>query len=145
MGKLTQIERELWERSTRLNSRDEYDAWMQKCDECIESLEEHSRVKRLITDQCRHYFDSNEKLESHTTNCQKLNNCAITLPTEDNKLAQLQQEGANPICSVRLSGVYAGEDRKEREGSQIAHVSALQESKDTASKMADRYSGNCNR
>ncbi|XP_032683640.1 uncharacterized protein LOC116849990 isoform X2 [Odontomachus brunneus] len=43
------------------------------------------KVRKYICDRCRHYFHSNEKLESHITDCQKLNDCAIILPTEDNK------------------------------------------------------------
>ena len=32
-----------------------------------------------------HYFSTNEKLQSHTMDCQKMNDCAIRLPSEDEK------------------------------------------------------------
>ncbi|KYN21190.1 hypothetical protein ALC57_06439 [Trachymyrmex cornetzi] len=40
------MERDLIERATLLNTREEYVAWEQRCDEFIESLEEQSRIKR---------------------------------------------------------------------------------------------------
>ena len=32
-----------------------------------------------------HYFCTNERLQSHTTDCQEINDCAIRLPSEDEK------------------------------------------------------------
>ncbi|XP_076682600.1 uncharacterized protein LOC143376319 [Andrena cerasifolii] len=46
MGEFAQVERQLLDQSARLISREEYLAWEERCNECIESLEEHSRVKR---------------------------------------------------------------------------------------------------
>ncbi|KAL6255517.1 hypothetical protein P5V15_013854 [Pogonomyrmex californicus] len=43
---MEQIESVLLEQSIRLNSREEYIAWEQRCDKYIESLEEHGRIKR---------------------------------------------------------------------------------------------------
>ncbi|KYN09117.1 hypothetical protein ALC57_18748, partial [Trachymyrmex cornetzi] len=40
------IERDLIEQATLLNTREEYVAWEQRCDEFIESLEEQSHIKR---------------------------------------------------------------------------------------------------
>ncbi|KYN28193.1 hypothetical protein ALC57_02393, partial [Trachymyrmex cornetzi] len=40
------MERDLIEQATLLNTREEYVAWEQRCDEFIESLEEQSRIKR---------------------------------------------------------------------------------------------------
>ncbi|XP_024880092.1 dedicator of cytokinesis protein 6-like [Temnothorax curvispinosus] len=40
------MEQELLEQSTLLNSREDFAAWEQRCDEFIESLEEQSRIKR---------------------------------------------------------------------------------------------------
>ncbi|KYN22119.1 hypothetical protein ALC57_05493 [Trachymyrmex cornetzi] len=40
------MERDLTEQATLLNTREEYVAWEQRCDEFIESLEEQSRIKR---------------------------------------------------------------------------------------------------
>ncbi|KYQ46506.1 hypothetical protein ALC60_14495, partial [Trachymyrmex zeteki] len=36
-------------------------------------------------DRCLHYLSSNIKLELHSEDCEKLNDCAIKLPSEDNK------------------------------------------------------------
>ncbi|KYQ49092.1 hypothetical protein ALC60_11847, partial [Trachymyrmex zeteki] len=40
------MERDLIEQATLLNTREEYVAWEQRCDEFIDSLEEQSRIKR---------------------------------------------------------------------------------------------------
>ncbi|XP_071578551.1 uncharacterized protein [Temnothorax nylanderi] len=40
------MEQELLDQSTLLNSREDFAAWEQRCDEFIESLEEQSRIKR---------------------------------------------------------------------------------------------------
>jgi len=42
-----QTERDLVEQTARLNTREDYIAWEQRCDEFIEILDEHSRIKRL--------------------------------------------------------------------------------------------------
>ncbi|XP_025073685.1 uncharacterized protein LOC112552501 [Pogonomyrmex barbatus] len=46
------------------------------------SKKEH---KKYFCDRCLHYFNSSDKLESHTVDCQRMNDCAIRLPNEDNK------------------------------------------------------------
>ena len=43
---MDQIERDLLEQSSRVANLGEYFAWVQRCDECVQRLEEHSRVKR---------------------------------------------------------------------------------------------------
>ncbi|KYQ49242.1 hypothetical protein ALC60_11699 [Trachymyrmex zeteki] len=40
------MERDLIEQAILLNTREEYVAWEQRCDEFIEFLEEQSRIKR---------------------------------------------------------------------------------------------------
>ncbi|XP_071631894.1 uncharacterized protein [Temnothorax longispinosus] len=45
-GSCNNMEQELLEQSTLLNSREDFAAWEQRCDEFIESLEEQSRIKR---------------------------------------------------------------------------------------------------
>jgi len=42
---MEQTERDLREEVARLNTREEYIAWEQRCDEFIESLDERSRIK----------------------------------------------------------------------------------------------------
>ncbi|XP_076679545.1 uncharacterized protein LOC143374880 [Andrena cerasifolii] len=46
IGEFAQVERQLLDQSARLISQEEYLAWEKRCNECIESLEEHSRVNR---------------------------------------------------------------------------------------------------
>ncbi|XP_025161878.1 uncharacterized protein LOC112590209 [Harpegnathos saltator] len=40
------------------------------------------KSKKYICDRCLHYFHSNE---NHIIDCNKLNDCTVVLPTEDNK------------------------------------------------------------
>ncbi|XP_024885903.1 uncharacterized protein LOC112463640, partial [Temnothorax curvispinosus] len=152
-GSCNNMEQELLEQSTLLNSREDFAAWKQRCDEFIESLEEQSRIKRprlsidqssiglkqslvaciarleglkdsmdrhvnllyvhndnvghfawiknlsrlvssqiskkehrkYFCDRCLHYFSSNEKLAAHTVDCQEMNDCAIKLPSDNDK------------------------------------------------------------
>ncbi|KYQ56130.1 hypothetical protein ALC60_04953 [Trachymyrmex zeteki] len=46
------------------------------------SKKEH---KKFFCDRCLHYFGSAEKLQLHTVDCQNINDCAIQLPSEDDK------------------------------------------------------------
>ncbi|XP_076626789.1 uncharacterized protein LOC143344538 [Colletes latitarsis] len=39
--------------------------------------------RKYFCDRCLHYFSSNEKLEAHTMDCEKMNDCAIILPNDD--------------------------------------------------------------
>ncbi|XP_039315238.1 uncharacterized protein LOC113002869 [Solenopsis invicta] len=41
--------------------------------------------KKFFCDRCLHYFSSNDKLEIYTMDCGKINDCAIILPSEDDK------------------------------------------------------------
>ncbi|XP_018342240.1 PREDICTED: uncharacterized protein LOC108748509 [Trachymyrmex septentrionalis] len=51
------------------------------------SKKEH---KKYFCDRCLHYFSTNEKLQSHTMDCQKINDCAIRLPSEDEKWLEFE-------------------------------------------------------
>lgn len=44
-----------------------------------------NRNKKYICDRCLHYFHSNEKLLNHLTFCKSLNDCKVTLPSDENK------------------------------------------------------------
>jgi len=35
--------------------------------------------------RCLHYFHSNDKLETHSVDCQEMNDCAIRLPSDNDK------------------------------------------------------------
>ncbi|XP_018396274.1 PREDICTED: uncharacterized protein LOC108774621 [Cyphomyrmex costatus] len=41
--------------------------------------------RKYFCDRCLHYFSSSEKLESHAVDCQKLNECAIRLPSVEQR------------------------------------------------------------
>ncbi|KYQ54176.1 hypothetical protein ALC60_13452, partial [Trachymyrmex zeteki] len=41
--------------------------------------------KKYFCDKCLHYFNSSAKLETHSEDCEKLNDCAIRLPSENDK------------------------------------------------------------
>nr|XP_012233564.1 PREDICTED: uncharacterized protein LOC105678640 [Linepithema humile] len=41
--------------------------------------------KKYICDRCLHYFYTQEKLSAHSVDCGKMNDCAVVLPSEDNK------------------------------------------------------------
>ncbi|EFN80647.1 hypothetical protein EAI_06665 [Harpegnathos saltator] len=60
-------------------------AWIKNLSRLISSQLSKKEHKKHICDRCLHYYSSSEKLESHTVDCQKMNNCAITLPNDDNK------------------------------------------------------------
>ena len=40
--------------------------------------------------RCLHYFGSCEKLQLHEVDCQKINDCAIRLPSEDDKWLEFE-------------------------------------------------------
>ncbi|KAL6420804.1 hypothetical protein ACFW04_013775 [Cataglyphis niger] len=48
-------------------------------------LNKHNGQK-YICDRCLRYFESEDKLQSHTLDYQEMNDCAIRLPGEKNKL-----------------------------------------------------------
>ncbi|KYN02004.1 hypothetical protein ALC62_07181 [Cyphomyrmex costatus] len=141
------LERELLEHCGRVATLGECFAWLERCKECIESLECRAKRPRLTVGhrqsavariarledassvvvervrgaidthgsvkvntafngefvagdkrtvmginskncelyRCLHYFSSSEKLESHAVDCQKLNECAIRLPSVEQR------------------------------------------------------------
>jgi len=76
--------------------------------------------------RCLHYFSSCEKLQLHEVDCQKINDCAIRLPSEDDKWLEFDN------CSNRERGpfiVYAWNasyvlDRIRQERHVVVRVSA---------------------
>ncbi|KYN22653.1 hypothetical protein ALC57_04943 [Trachymyrmex cornetzi] len=51
----------------------------------VSSQLSRKKNRKYFCDKCLHYFDSSAKLEIHTEDCGKLNDCAIRLPSEDDK------------------------------------------------------------
>ncbi|XP_018404835.1 PREDICTED: uncharacterized protein LOC108781382 [Cyphomyrmex costatus] len=47
--------------------------------------------KKYFCDRCLHYFSSSAKLELHSVDCGKLNDCAIRLPSEDDKWLEFKK------------------------------------------------------
>ncbi|KYN30380.1 hypothetical protein ALC56_15307 [Trachymyrmex septentrionalis] len=60
-------------------------AWIKNLSRLVSSQLSKKKNKKYFCDRCLHYFGTNEKLQSHTMDCQKINDCAIRLPSEDEK------------------------------------------------------------
>ncbi|KYM94062.1 hypothetical protein ALC62_15323 [Cyphomyrmex costatus] len=54
--------------------------WIEDLSRLVSTQINGQKNKKYFCDRCLHYFSSNEKLESHAVNCQKVNECAIRLP-----------------------------------------------------------------
>ncbi|KYN23130.1 hypothetical protein ALC57_04454, partial [Trachymyrmex cornetzi] len=44
-----------------------------------------NKNRKYFCDRCLHYFNTNAKLETHNEDCEKINDCTIRLPSEDDK------------------------------------------------------------
>ncbi|KYN10211.1 hypothetical protein ALC57_17664 [Trachymyrmex cornetzi] len=60
-------------------------AWIKNLSRLVSSKLSRQKNKKFFCDRCLHYFSSNEKLQSHATDCGKMNNCAIRLLSVDDK------------------------------------------------------------
>ncbi|XP_018355589.1 PREDICTED: uncharacterized protein LOC108756344 [Trachymyrmex septentrionalis] len=60
-------------------------AWIKNLSRLVRSQITGNNNKKYFCDRCLHYFDTNEKLQSHTMDCQKINDCAIRLPSADDR------------------------------------------------------------
>ncbi|KYN07670.1 PREDICTED: uncharacterized protein LOC108779646 [Cyphomyrmex costatus] len=60
-------------------------AWIKNLSRLVGSQINKYGHKKFFCDRCLHYFCSDEKLKSHAVDCDKLNDCAIRLPSEDDK------------------------------------------------------------
>ncbi|XP_077270952.1 uncharacterized protein LOC143902124 [Temnothorax americanus] len=60
-------------------------AWIKNLSRVVSSQLSKHHGQKYICDRCLHYFSSSDKLQSHTVDCRKVNDCAIKLPSEDNK------------------------------------------------------------
>ncbi|KYN11071.1 hypothetical protein ALC57_16789 [Trachymyrmex cornetzi] len=60
-------------------------AWIKNLSRLVRSQLIRKKNKKYFCDRCLHYFGSRERLQSHTIDCQKLNDCAIRLPSEDDR------------------------------------------------------------
>ncbi|XP_077255143.1 uncharacterized protein LOC143893522 [Temnothorax americanus] len=60
-------------------------AWIKNLSRLVSSQLSRYNGRKYICDRCLHYFHSSEKLEAHGVDCREINNCAIRLPSEDDK------------------------------------------------------------
>ncbi|EZA56769.1 hypothetical protein X777_03234 [Ooceraea biroi] len=63
----------------------EHFACIKNLSRTVSSQLSSNKRKKYICDRCVHYFHTNEKLEAHTGDCQRMNDCAIVLPNEEDK------------------------------------------------------------
>ncbi|XP_018359751.1 PREDICTED: uncharacterized protein LOC108758997 [Trachymyrmex cornetzi] len=60
-------------------------AWIKDLPRLMSSQLTRKEHKKYFCDRCLHYFGSSEKLQIHSQDCQKMNDCAISLPSEDDR------------------------------------------------------------
>ncbi|XP_018365997.1 PREDICTED: uncharacterized protein LOC108763127, partial [Trachymyrmex cornetzi] len=60
-------------------------AWIKNLSRLVSSQLSKHKNKKFFCDRCLHYFSTSEKVELHAIDCGKINDCAIRLPSEDDK------------------------------------------------------------
>ncbi|XP_071635054.1 uncharacterized protein [Temnothorax longispinosus] len=60
-------------------------AWIKNLFRLVSSQINRHHGQKYFCDRCLHYFSSNEKLSAHTVDCQEMNDCAIKLPSDNDK------------------------------------------------------------
>ncbi|XP_077262575.1 uncharacterized protein LOC143897644 [Temnothorax americanus] len=60
-------------------------AWIKNLSRLVNSQLTVSRCAKHVCDRCLHYFYTREKLATHSVDCDRMNDCAIVLPNEDDK------------------------------------------------------------
>ncbi|XP_026828646.1 uncharacterized protein LOC105279427 [Ooceraea biroi] len=61
-------------------------AWIKDLSRLVSAQCNRKQHRKYICDQCLHYFPTEERLSAHTIDCETINDCAIVLPSEDDKL-----------------------------------------------------------
>ncbi|KAL6418455.1 hypothetical protein ACFW04_012073 [Cataglyphis niger] len=70
--------------------------------------------KAHICDRCMHYFRTSEKLSAHSEDCERMNECAIVLPTEEDKLLNFNNhERKERVPFVVYADLECALERKE--------------------------------
>ncbi|XP_036148439.1 uncharacterized protein LOC118647504 [Monomorium pharaonis] len=72
--------------------------WIKNLSRLISMQVSKHNGKKYICDRCLHYFDSEQKLQSHAADCNRMNDCAILLPNEKDKWLKFR----NPEHKERL-------------------------------------------
>ncbi|XP_011858631.1 PREDICTED: uncharacterized protein LOC105556165 [Vollenhovia emeryi] len=60
-------------------------AWIRNLSRLVGSQFIKRKNKKYICDRCLHYFHSMERLSMHNVDCERMSDCAIVLPNEDNR------------------------------------------------------------
>ncbi|XP_050452135.1 uncharacterized protein LOC126851837 [Cataglyphis hispanica] len=60
-------------------------AWIKNLSRLVGSQLSARGHKAHICDRCMHYFRTSDKLSAHSEDCERMNECAIVLPTEEDK------------------------------------------------------------
>ncbi|XP_025267148.1 uncharacterized protein LOC112638877 [Camponotus floridanus] len=63
----------------------EHFAWIKNLSRLVSSQLSKKDHKKYICDRCLHYFGSDDKLQSHTVDCGKMNDCVVRLPSDKDK------------------------------------------------------------
>ncbi|KYN17045.1 hypothetical protein ALC57_10681 [Trachymyrmex cornetzi] len=62
--------------------------WIKNVSRLVSSQLSRKKNKKFFCDRCLHYFGSGQKLQTHEVDCQKMNDCAIRLPSEKDRWLQ---------------------------------------------------------
>ncbi|KAG5328923.1 ZFYV9 protein, partial [Acromyrmex charruanus] len=65
-------------------------AWIKNLSRLVSSQISGKKNKKFFCDRCLHYFSTNEKLQSHVMDCEKINDSAIRLPSVDDKWLEFE-------------------------------------------------------
>ncbi|XP_071582112.1 uncharacterized protein [Temnothorax nylanderi] len=60
-------------------------AWIKNLSHLVSSQISKKEHRKYFCDRCLHYFSSSEKLEAHTIDCREMNDCAVMLPSDNDK------------------------------------------------------------
>ncbi|XP_011858747.1 PREDICTED: uncharacterized protein LOC105556274 [Vollenhovia emeryi] len=70
---------------SRYGSQEGHFAWIKNLSRLVGSQVTRQTNKKYICDRCLHYFHSRERLSTHIMDCERMNDCAIVLPNEDDR------------------------------------------------------------
>lgn len=64
--------------------------WVKDLSKLINTNVSRSKRKLHVCDRCLHFFYTNDKLKNHIVHCKEMNECKITLPTEEEKFVRFK-------------------------------------------------------
>ncbi|XP_011700257.1 PREDICTED: uncharacterized protein LOC105457338 [Wasmannia auropunctata] len=67
------------------NNNEGHFVWIKNLSRLLSQQVNKTKNKKFFCDRCLHYFNRSEKLEAHVIDCQERNDCAIKLPSENDK------------------------------------------------------------